>query len=108
MAVNKSEPIDITLEESSPEKARAGVLVVGAFADGTLSPAARSIDEASKGKLSAVIKRGDLEEQAGASLLLHDVPGIEARVDVEDLNKTSNQQSRTHQQDESDRCLHHH
>jgi leucyl aminopeptidase len=78
MMVTKKEPIDITLEESSPEKARAGVVVVGAFADGPLSPAARSIDEASKGKLSAVIKRGDLEEQAGASLLLQDVPGIAA------------------------------
>jgi leucyl aminopeptidase len=78
MALTKSDPIDITLESSSPEKIRTGMVVVGAFADGALPPASRKIDEAAKGKLSAVIKRGDLDEKAGSSLLLHDLPGIEA------------------------------
>src|SRR5262249_42851629 len=53
-------------------------LVVGAFADGTLPSSARAIDEASKGKLSAVIKRGDLDARAGSALMLHDLPGIAA------------------------------
>src|SRR5215472_3057461 len=70
--------MDITLETASLDKLRAGVLVVGAFADGTLPPSARAVDEASKGKLSAVIKRGDLDAKAGSSLLLHDLPGIAA------------------------------
>jgi leucyl aminopeptidase len=78
MATTKNNPMEITLESSSPEKARTGVLVAGAFADGALPPSTQKIDEASKGKISATIKRGDLGEKAGASLLLYDLPGIEA------------------------------
>jgi len=78
MALAKNDAIEITLESSSPEKTRTGILIVGAFADGALPPSSRKIDEASKGKLSAVIKRGDLEEKAGGSLLFHDLPGIDA------------------------------
>lgn len=74
----KNNPIDISVETSSPEKFRTGILVVGAFAGGDLTPPAKKIDEASKGKLSNVLKRGDLDERAGATLLLHDVPGIQA------------------------------
>ncbi len=70
--------MDITLDTTSPEKIRTGVLVVGAFADGSLPPLARAIDEASKGKLSAVIARGDLDDGAGSSLLVHDLPGTAA------------------------------
>jgi leucyl aminopeptidase len=54
------------------------VLVVAAFADGTLPPFAQPIDKASRGKLSTAVKRGDLDEKAGSSLLLQDVPGIAA------------------------------
>ena len=60
--------MDITLETASLDSLRTGVLVVGAFADGTLPSSARAIDEASKGKLSAVIKRGDLDAKAGSAL----------------------------------------
>jgi leucyl aminopeptidase len=70
--------MDITLETASPEKLRTGVLVVGTFADGPLPPATRSVDEAAQGKLAALITRGDLEAKAGASLLLHDLPGTAA------------------------------
>src|SRR5262252_6675562 len=70
--------MDITLETASPEKLRTGVLVVGAFADGPLPPSTQTIDEVSNGKLSALMKRGDLEAKAGASLLLYDLPGAAA------------------------------
>jgi leucyl aminopeptidase len=78
MAATKSSPIEFTLETTSPERIRTGVLVVGAFADGSLPPSTKRVDEVSKGKLSALIRRGDLDEKAGASLLLHDLPGVEA------------------------------
>ena len=86
----KSSSIELSLETTSPEKIRSGVLVVGAFADGALPPSAQKIDEVSKRKLSAIIKRGDLDEKAGASLLLHDLPGVEAeRVLLVSLGKRS-------------------
>ena len=78
MSTTKSSPMELTLESTPPEKVRTGVLVVGTFADGTLPSSSQKIDEASKKKLSAVIKRGDLDQRAGASLLLYDLPGIEA------------------------------
>jgi len=78
MPLTKSDSIDIALETYSPEKVPTDVLVLGAFPDAKLPPASRKIDEASKGRLSAVIKRGDLDEKAGASLMLYDLPGIEA------------------------------
>ncbi|HEX7288513.1 MAG TPA: leucyl aminopeptidase, partial [Candidatus Angelobacter sp.] len=82
--------MDITFDTSSPEKTRTGVLVVGAFADSALPPSSKKIDESSKGKVSAVIKRGDLDEKAGATLLLHDLPGVEAeRVLLVSLGKRS-------------------
>src|SRR5215475_7459062 len=70
--------MDIKVDTTSPEKLRTGVLVLGVFADGQLPAPARVVDEAAKGKLSAVIGRGDLDAAAGDSLLLHDVPGTAA------------------------------
>jgi leucyl aminopeptidase len=78
MSTTKSTSMELTLESTPPEKVQTGVLVVGAFADGILPPSSQKIDEASKKKLSAVIKRGDLDQRAGASLLLYDLPGTEA------------------------------
>jgi leucyl aminopeptidase len=74
----KSNLMEFHLETSSPEKARTGILVIGTFSDGILPASSKKIDGASGGKLSAVIKRGDLEEKPGATLLLHDLPGAEA------------------------------
>src|SRR5215472_11411159 len=70
--------MDIRVDTTSPEKLRTGILVLGIFADGQLPAPARVVDEAANGKLSAVIGRGDLGAAAGASLLLHDVPGTAA------------------------------
>jgi leucyl aminopeptidase len=84
----KNNHVELTLESSSPEAVRTGILVVGAFADGFLPAPSQRIDAAAKGQLAAVLKRGDLEEKPGSSLLLHDLPGIEAqRVLVVSLGK---------------------
>ena len=73
------EPLRVTLKKSAaPTKELTEVLVVGAFADGTLSAAAQAIDAASKGKLSRLIERGDLDVKAGASVMLYDVDGTAA------------------------------
>ena len=80
--------MEIIIETSPPEKLRTGVVVVGAFAGGALSPAARALDEASSGRLSTVIRRGDLDDwRAGSSLLVHDVPGIAAYTLRETIDK---------------------
>ncbi|ANQ86072.1 leucyl aminopeptidase [Azoarcus olearius] len=82
--------MEFTIKTATPEKVRTGVLVVGLFADGILPPAAHAVDKASKGKLAQLVKRGDLDEKAGAAVMLHDLAGIAAeRVLVVSLGKSA-------------------
>jgi leucyl aminopeptidase len=76
MATVMSHPVELKFETGSPEKVRTGVLVIGAFSDGTLPAPAREIDNVSQGRISSLIARGDLEKKAGASLLLETLPGV--------------------------------
>lgn len=69
-------PFELTLASTLPENVRAGVLVVGAFADGSLPPATERVDRAANGGLSAVLKLGDLDRTAGATLLLPNLTGV--------------------------------
>jgi leucyl aminopeptidase len=78
MEAVRRQPFELTLATSAPENIRTGVLVVGAFADGSLPPAAQRVDAVSNGGLAAVLKLGDLGANAGATLLLHHLRGIAA------------------------------
>src|SRR3974390_2736142 len=73
------EPIEISVGSGSAATQRTELIAVGVFAEGTLSPSAKTIDEASKGRLVALIARGDLESKPGASLMLFDLPGVTAQ-----------------------------
>jgi len=74
-----AKPVRLALAKSSPAAVRTDMLVVGVYADGSLTPDAEKIDTASKGRLSALLKRGDLETKAGSTLLLYDLPGTAAQ-----------------------------
>jgi len=78
MATVMSNPVELKLESASPEKVPTGVLILGAFSDGILPVPAKAVDHASHGKISDLIARGDLEEKAGASMLLQALPGVAA------------------------------
>jgi leucyl aminopeptidase len=43
-----------------------------------MPPSSRRVDDVSKGRLSNLLEKGDLEEKAGSTLLLLDVPGVKA------------------------------
>jgi leucyl aminopeptidase len=58
--------------------AQTDCLVVGLFADKTLSPAGQALDTASGGRLAALIERGDLSGKTGKTGLLLDLPGVAA------------------------------
>ncbi|WP_332684300.1 leucyl aminopeptidase [Bosea sp. (in: a-proteobacteria)] len=60
------------------EKLRTELLVVGVFNGGPLTRSARRLDERTAGRLSAILKRGELGEASGATLLIHDLPGSAA------------------------------
>jgi leucyl aminopeptidase len=70
--------LEFQLNHADPATAATDCLVVGLFADGSLSPAGQAVDKASGGKLAALAARGDLSGKTGRSALLPDVPGVAA------------------------------
>ncbi|TWR41369.1 leucyl aminopeptidase, partial [Xanthomonas vasicola] len=70
--------LQFTLNQDAPASAAVDCIVVGVFADKTLSPAAQALDSASQGRLTALVARGDVAGKTGSTTLLHDLPGITA------------------------------
>ncbi|MFN0160300.1 MAG: leucyl aminopeptidase [Burkholderiales bacterium] len=68
--------MEFSIKSGSPEKQRSACIVVGVFEPRKLSQAAERLDAASKGYISDIVRRGDMEGKAGRTLLLHNVPGI--------------------------------
>ena len=64
---------------SEIHKTKTGCIVVGVHNGRKLSDAAKSLDEASHGYLSKMLRRGDLSERVGTTLLLQDVQNIKAQ-----------------------------
>jgi leucyl aminopeptidase len=53
-------------------------LVLGVFEKRKLTPAGETVDQASGGRLAAVLKKGDLDGETGRTLMLYDLPGVAA------------------------------
>ena len=68
--------LEFTLNRGAPAEVATDCIVVGAFTDGALTPAAQSLD--GEGRLAALAARGDLPGTTGRSVLLHDLPGVAA------------------------------
>ncbi|MDK2123092.1 leucyl aminopeptidase [Parachitinimonas caeni] len=70
--------MEFSIKSASADKQKSACLVIGVYEGKKFSAAAESIDQASEGHLSSVVKLGDLEAKAGSTLLLPKVPGIAA------------------------------
>jgi leucyl aminopeptidase len=70
--------LEFTLNHAPATAVDTDCIVVGAFADGSLSPAGEFLDGASDGRLRALIERGDVSGKSGRTALLHDLPGAAA------------------------------
>ncbi|WP_226467862.1 leucyl aminopeptidase [Luteimonas panaciterrae] len=70
--------LQFTLNRDTPATAATDCIVVGAYGDKSLTPAAQTLDSASAGRLAALIERGDIEGKTGKTALLHDLPGVTA------------------------------
>ena len=68
--------MEFSIKSGSPEKQRSACIVVGVFEPRKLTGPAELIDSASKGYLSDIVRRGDMEGKSGRTLLLHNVPGL--------------------------------
>ena len=60
----------------APASIVADCVIVGVFADKTLTEPAAAIDRAAGGRLSALIERGDVSGKTGKTALLHDLPDV--------------------------------
>jgi leucyl aminopeptidase len=74
----KEYAVEFSIKSGSPEKQRTACVVVGIFESRKLSLPAELLDNAARGYLSDLLRRGDMEGKAGSTLLLHKVPGTEA------------------------------
>ncbi|KGM55149.1 cytosol aminopeptidase [Lysobacter daejeonensis GH1-9] len=70
--------LEFDLNRDAPASTTTDCLVVGAFADNTLTPAGQALDAASGGRIRALLERGDASGKTGKTALLHDLPGVTA------------------------------
>ncbi len=71
--------MEFKLKSTAPESASGACQVLTVNQPRKLSPNGQKVDRASKGHLSALLKRGDMDGKLGQTLMLHDVPGLKAR-----------------------------
>ncbi len=82
--------LEFDLNRLDPAAAEVDCVIVGAFADKTLTASGLAVDDASDGRLSTLLERGDVSGKTGKTALLHDLPGLEApRVLVIGLGETA-------------------
>ena len=82
--------LDFQINSQSPLLTETDCLVVGVYADKSLSPSAKALDEAGNGRISALLERGDISGKTGRTGFLHDVPGVKSpRVLVVGLGETA-------------------
>src|SRR5688500_13347183 len=68
--------MQFSIKTLAPEAAKAGCVVLGVHAGQELTPAAKRVDQASRGALKKALP--DLPGRAGATLLLRGLPGVAA------------------------------
>jgi leucyl aminopeptidase len=70
--------VEFSIKGAAPEKLATDCVVVAVTAGGKLAGAAKSVDAASRGRISALLKKGDFEPKAGATVMLYDLPGVKS------------------------------
>jgi leucyl aminopeptidase len=85
--VAKEMAMQFSTKTSAPEKTKTGCAIVPVIRGELCGDAARAIDRACGGKLSALLKQGDLADKAGSTLLTHLDGGI-SRVLLVSLGKS--------------------
>jgi leucyl aminopeptidase len=68
--------VEFSIKTLSPETAKTGCVVLGVHQGGSLTAAARRVDQASKGAVKKALR--DLSGKTGSTLLLRALPGVAA------------------------------
>jgi leucyl aminopeptidase len=70
--------MDYSIKTGDPAQLRTACLILGVFSRRKLTPLAQQVDKASKGHLSQLLTRGDMDGNPGQQLMVYDVPGVAA------------------------------
>ncbi|MDH3692330.1 MAG: leucyl aminopeptidase, partial [Gammaproteobacteria bacterium] len=62
--------MDFSVKSGSPDKVRTPCVVVAVFQSRKLSAAARALDKATRGSISTIVRRGDIDGKPGSTLVL--------------------------------------
>ena len=81
--------MEFSIKSGAPQTGANGCVVVGVYETRRLSAAASALDRVSKGYLSKVVLRGDMQGRLGKTLLLHDAPGVTGRILLVGLGRES-------------------
>ena len=74
----KPSTIEFSIKSDKPEKLACDCVVVGVYESQKLSDAAQTIDAASSGYISNILKRGDMDGKLESTIMLHSLPGIQS------------------------------
>jgi leucyl aminopeptidase len=74
----KHSTIEFSIKSDKPEKLACDCVVVGVYESQKLSDAAQTIDAASSGYISNILKRGDMDGKLESTIMLHSLPGIQS------------------------------
>ena len=70
--------MDYIIKKAEPATIRTACLVIPVFSNTQLTTVLKQLDKTSKGHLRNLLKKGDLKNEVGKTLLAYDVPGIAA------------------------------
>jgi leucyl aminopeptidase len=70
--------VEFSIKSVSPDEQRSACVVIGLFQERKLFTSTEVVDKSAKKYLADILRRGDIDGKAGATLLLHDVPGMAA------------------------------
>jgi leucyl aminopeptidase len=64
--------------QNTPQTDLSDCIIIGAFSNKTFNAAGTQLDQASNGRLSVLVERGDITGKSGQTLLLQDLHGIKS------------------------------
>ena len=67
--------MDFFVSTSAPSRQRTDCAIVGVYDKGALSETAQALDKRTGGRISRLVKRGDIRGKSGETLLLTDISG---------------------------------
>ena len=70
--------MEFSIKSGAPAKQATACLILGVLEPRRLGAAAEAVDAAADKRLSALLRRGDMDGKTGQSLLLHNVDGVAA------------------------------